>query len=214
MLNSIHISLLFLMKNIDYLKFCFIGDMMIKKFTGILKNLFNKHDKEKSLIIGSYTYGKPKIYRWNKYKVVIGKFCSISQNVQIIVDGNHRTDWITTFPFGKMIKDAPIIEGHPFGKGDIIIGNDVWIGLDVIILPGVNVGDGAVIGAGSVVTKNVDDYEIIAGNPAKHIRYRFNEETIQSLKKIKWWNWPIDKIMDNLEFLQSENIDKFIEKYG
>ncbi len=164
--------------------------------------------------IGEYTYGDPQIFIWtDKYQVRIGKFTSIASEVRIIVDGNHNTDWISSYPFGELIHDIPKNSGHPIGKGDILIGNDVWIGYDTIILPGVKIGDGAVIGAGSVVTKNVDDYEIVAGNPAEHIRYRFSNEKIEILKKIKWWEWPIEKIKKNIDILQSNNIDYFIDKF-
>jgi len=186
-----------------------------------IKTLFSNFKIKKSdnlnkyVSIGKYTYGDPIIYiRTYRYKVKIGKFCSISNNVKIIVDGNHRVDWISTYPFGEIFADIAKNKGHPLGKGDIIIGNDVWIGKDVLILPGVHVGDGAVIGAGSVVTKNVNEYEIVGGNPAKHIKYRFNEKQIILLKKIEWWNWPINKIKNNYNLLQSGNIDKFIKKFG
>jgi len=150
----------------------------------------------------------------NRYHVYIGKFCSISANVRIIVDGNHRLDWISTYPFGELIEKVAKNPGHPMGKGDIKIGNDVWIGIDALILPGVTVGDGAVIGAGSVVTKNVGDYEIVGGNPAQHIGYRFEMAQIKELKKLRWWDWPIEKIVKNINFLQSSEIDEFIKNRG
>lgn len=200
---------------------------MVKKLViSLFRKLLKLNKSKDNAIIGGYTYGRPIIYQWkNEYKVSIGKFCSISKNVQIIVDGNHRPDWITTYPFGEIIsslpknlkdniKDIPQNPGHNKGKGNITIGNDVWIGINVLILPGVQIGDGAVIGAGSVVTKNVNDYEIVAGNPAKHIKYRFDEKQIISIKEIEWWNWSINKIKDNINFLQSEDIDDFIKKFG
>jgi len=164
--------------------------------------------------IGEYTYGNPQVFIWtDKYHVRIGKFSSIDSEVKIIVDGNHHTDWISSYPFGELISDVPKNPGHPLGKGDILIGNDVWIGYNSIILPGVKIGDGAVIGAGSIVTKNVDDYEIVAGNTAKHIKYRFSKEKIEILKKIRWWDWPIEKIKENVDILQSNNIDLFISEF-
>ena len=164
--------------------------------------------------IGEFTYGTPKIYMFtNKYKLVIGKFCSISKNVRILVDANHRADWITTYPFPERIGGLERNPGHPAGKGDMIIGNDVWIGLDALILPGVCIGDGAIIAAGSVVTRDVHDYEIVGGNPIRHIRTRFTDEQIDELKKMKWWDWPLDKIKANYQLLQSPNIDELIEKF-
>ena len=174
-----------------------------------------KTRKKSNIVIGEFTYGNPQINRWNdKYKVKIGKFCSLSQNITIIVDGNHRLDWVSTYPFGRRINDINQNPQHPVGKGDIIIGNDVWIGFNVLILPGVKIGDGAVVGANSVVTKNVGDYEIVGGNPARHIRYRFSQKQINSLKKIKWWDWRIEKIKINVDSLESPNIDEFIEKFS
>jgi acetyltransferase-like isoleucine patch superfamily enzyme len=99
------------------------------------------------------------------------------------------------------------------GRGDMRIGNDVWIGLNSLILSGVTVGNGAVIGAGSVVTKDVDEYEIVGGNPAKNIRFRFEPEQINTLKEIKWWDWPVTKIQQNSYLLRSSEIDEFILKF-
>ena len=177
---------------------------------------------KKNIKIGKYTYGNPNIYLFtDKYELTIGDFCSIAENVKIIVDGNHRMDWVTTYPFGEItypfgevFKDIPKNPGHPLGRGNMSIGNDVWIGNSVVILPGVNIGNGAIIGAGAVVTKDVDHYEIVGGNPAKHIRYRFSIDRIEALEKIKWWNWPLDKIKNNIELLQSSNIDAFIKKHA
>jgi ABC-type polysaccharide/polyol phosphate transport system ATPase subunit/acetyltransferase-like isoleucine patch superfamily enzyme len=165
--------------------------------------------------IGEYTYGDPQIFMWtNKYHVYIGKFTSIASQVRIIVDGNHNTSWISSYPFGELIPEAPRHPDHPVGKGDIRIGHDVWIGYNSIIMPGVQIGNGAVIGAGSVVTKNVADYEIVAGNPARHIRYRFSPEQIDALNRICWWDWPKEKIIEHASILQSEDIAQFIERFS
>jgi acetyltransferase-like isoleucine patch superfamily enzyme len=168
----------------------------------------------KNVQIGEFSYGTPKVYMiTDKYQLVIGNFCSIAGNCRIIVDMNHQTDWVSTYPFGELIPGLARSPGHPAGKGDMVIGNDVWIDEDVLIVPGVQIGDGAVIAAGSVVTKNVDDYEIVGGNPARHIRNRFTDEQITELKRIKWWDWPIDKIKANYQLLQSSNIDEFIKRF-
>jgi len=165
--------------------------------------------------IGEFTYGNPEILIWTaKYHVYIGKFTSIGPETKIIVDGNHHADWVSTYPFGELIEGIPKNPKHPAGKGDIRIGNDVWIGYRTIIMPGINIGDGAVIGAGSVITKNVDDYEIVAGNPARHIRYRFSKDQISALKTIQWWDWGIEKIVKYSDMLQSDRIDDFIERFS
>ena len=170
--------------------------------------------KNRNIQIGEFSYGTPTVHMYtDKHRLVIGKFCSFGPNVQIIVDMNHRTDWISAYPFGEIMPGLARNPGHPTGRGDMVVGNDVWIGYDVLIVPGVQIGDGAVIAAGSVVTKSVDDYEIVGGNPARHIRYRFNDQQISALKRIKWWDWPIEKVKANYQLLQSSNVDEFIERF-
>lgn len=162
--------------------------------------------------IGNYTYGTPRIYDWNEgAKLTIGKYCSIAEGVCIFLGGNHRTDWVSMYPFPDFFPEASHITGHPQTKGDVIIGSDVWIGNGAVIMSGVKIGSGAVIGARSLVTKNVEPFSIVAGNPAKHIKYRFDDTTINKLLKISWWNWPESKILGKIDLLLSNNIDKFID---
>lgn len=138
---------------------------------------------------------------YNKdYKVIIGKYCAIGHNFRVR-NRNHNTNYPNIqdkFQNRYGFKDLSVY------KGDVVIGNNVWIGDNVIVLPGVKIGDGAVIGAGSVVTKNVPDYAIVAGNPARIIRYRFNEDIIRQLKEIKWWDWDEEKIKRNREFFNTD----------
>lgn len=167
--------------------------------------------------IGDFTYGFPKILHWGEdAKLKIGKFCSIADEVVIFLGGNHRYDWITTYPFSgsgfnKKWPEAAGIKGHPATRGDVVIGNDVWIGYGVTILSGVTIGDGAVIGARSVVTKDVKPYLIIAGTPAKEVKKRFTEVEIEKMMEIKWWDWPEEKIKNNLHILCSSNINKILK---
>ncbi|MFL6466528.1 MAG: CatB-related O-acetyltransferase [Pyrinomonadaceae bacterium] len=164
--------------------------------------------------IGDWTYGTPQIYRWNDdTKLRIGKFCSIAAEVMIILGGEHRLDWVTTYPFNVVFERASQFTGHPAAKGDINIGNDVWIGTRSTILSGVKIGDGAVIAAGSLVTRSVDPYSIVGGNPARHIRFRFDSKTIEALGEIAWWNWNIDKIEENWNLLLAPDISEFIERH-
>lgn len=131
---------------------------------------------------GKYTYGTPNVlWRNDDAKLTVGKFCSIASNVNIYLGGNHRQDWVSTYPFGhinKNIFDNSDGSGHPSTKGDIVIGNDVWIGNNTTIMSGVTIGDGAVIANNSHVVKNVEPYSLVGGNPAKIIRYRFTPEQI------------------------------------
>lgn len=142
----------------------------------------------------------------------IGKFCSIASGVTIILGGEHRPDWVTTYPFSIIFKKFSDLPGAATTKGDVIIGNDVWIGMDALILSGVTVGDGAVIGAGSVVARDVEPYAIVAGNPARLIRKRFDQAIINKLLEIKWWDWTTERITENMPLLLSNKINEFIEK--
>jgi acetyltransferase-like isoleucine patch superfamily enzyme len=164
---------------------------------------------------GKYTYGSPTIHWTNDTaKLIVGNFCSIATNVNIYLGGNHRTDWVTTYPFGHIhqnIFNGFNGAGHPSTKGDVIIGNDVWIGHSATIMSGVTVGSGAVIAANSHVVKDVEPYSIVGGNPAKHIRYRFTSTQIKRLLELQWWDWPIEKINDNLHNICSPNIDAFLD---
>lgn len=154
--------------------------------------------------VGDYTYGIPKVLKWavcGVSKLKIGRFCSIAPNVTIFLGGEHRKDWITTYPFPALWEEAKSIKRCAYNKGDVIIGNDVWIGYGAMILSGVKIGDGAVIGAGAVVRDDVEPYSIVIGNPAREKRKRFNDETINKLLAIKWWDWDEEKIKKNLHFL-------------
>jgi len=192
------------------------------------------YSKNNSLItIDKYTYGHSNlniIEFGNGTNLKVGKFCSISQGVKIFLDyGGHDPDLMSVYPFQHLYNDKfdgkkSIKEnedtrtlGGAKNKGDVIIGNDVWIGLDALIMNGVKVGDGSIIGANSVVTKDVKPYELVAGNPAKHIRLRFEDEIIKLLSLLQWWNLEeniIKLIIDNLrEKPKVDVLKKLISKY-
>lgn len=147
-------------------------------------------------------------YPINHDKLIIGKFCSIACGAKFIFNSaNHTLSSISTYPFpiffeewGLNIKDVAAAWDN---KGDIIIGNDVWIGYEAVIMAGVTVGDGAIIGTRAVVTKDVPPYTIVGGVPAKPIRKRFDNETLDELLKIRWWDWPEEKIAKNIQAIQS-----------
>jgi acetyltransferase-like isoleucine patch superfamily enzyme len=163
--------------------------------------------------IGEYSYGEPRILNWGeKATLKVGKYCSIAEGVTIVLGGEHKTSWITTYPFWVALKEFSSFPAHSGTKGDVVIGNDVWIGLNSLILSGVSIGDGAVIGAGSVVATNVDPYAIMAGNPARLIKKRFDQQTIDKLLKIRWWDWDIQRIKNNMPLLVSDNLKEFLEK--
>ena len=164
---------------------------------------------------GKYSYSHSNLTTgYGGAKLVIGNFVSIAPNVKVYLGGNHRTDWVTTYPFGHMCPD--IFNkfdgvGHPSTKGDIVVGNDVWIGANAVIMSGVTIGDGAVIANNSHVVKNVEPYSLVGGNPAKLIKYRFKPEQIEKLLEIKWWYWDDEKINNFTPLLCNTNIDEFIE---
>jgi acetyltransferase-like isoleucine patch superfamily enzyme len=189
---------------------------MRRRFGRFLKRLFlgkseSIHERYPQYEIGRGTYGVPKIYTWEEGSILkIGAFCSISARVQIFLGGEHRAEWVTTYPFSWIWKSARGIQGHPKTKGDVIIGNDVWIGIEALILSGVKISDGAIIGARSVVTKDVPPYAIVAGNPARVIKNRFDDETINRLLKLQWWNWDDSKIEKYLPFLLRDDVGAFL----
>ncbi|MCL4154661.1 UNVERIFIED_CONTAM: hypothetical protein GTU68_009975, partial [Idotea baltica] len=173
-----------------------------------LKNVI----KNPNIIVGDYTYyddfenvenfekNVKYLFDFNGDKLIIGKFCMIASDVTFIMNGaNHLTGAISTYPFSIFGEDwSSAMEGKQFpNKGNTEIGNDVWIGYDATIMPGVKIGDGAIIASKSVVSKNVDPYTIVGGNPAKVIRKRFDDTKIKKLLAMAWWNWPIEKITEN-----------------
>ena len=168
--------------------------------------------------IGRFTYGFNNVFvrQWNEgASLTIGSFCSISSNITIYLGGNHRIDWITTFPFGHIFQDelgGQNIIGHPATKGNVVIGNDVWIGAGVTIMSGITIGDGAVLSTNANVTKDVKPYEIVGGNPAKFIKNRFDDEITYLLLKLKWWNLPIEEII-KIESVLCSKPDTFIITY-
>ena len=180
--------------------------------------------KNPNIIVGEYTYyddidGAENFeshvthhYDFIGDKLIIGKFCAIAKGIEFIMSGaNHRIDSITTYPFNIMgngwEKSAPSLSDLKL-KGDTIIGNDVWIGQNVTILPAVHIGDGAIIGANSVVVKDIPPYSVAVGNPCEVKRKRFDEDLIEYLLKIKWWNWDAEKIFKNMEALCGGDLSK------
>lgn len=144
---------------------------------------------------------------------IIGNFTSIGEDIYVHHGDNHAVvanpKLVSTFSFGGWVDPYP---GDGITKGDVVIGNDVWIGRNVKILTGVTIGDGAIIGAHSVVAKNIPPYAIAVGNPCTVKKYRFTEEQIEKLLKIKWWEWDDEKIKEALP--EMKDIDTFIQKYG
>ena len=155
-------------------------------------------------------------YPINKDRLIIGKFCSIACSAKFLFNsGNHKMASLSTYTFPLFFEEWDLEKENVAQawdqKGDIIIGNDVWIGYEAVILSGVTIGDGAVIGCRAVVTKDVPPYTIVGGVPAKPIRKRFDEETIKELQKIKWWDWPEEKIAGKIPAIQAGNLEELRE---
>ena len=148
-------------------------------------------------------------------KLIIGKFCAIARGAQFIMNGaNHKLSGFSTFPFyifGQGWEKALPQAGELPYKGDTVIGNDVWMGYQALIMPGVTIGNGAIISSRSVVTADVPAYTIVGGNPAKVIKQRFPAEIIAALEQLAWWDWPIEKITQNLPAIMSADIAAFVD---
>lgn len=168
------------------------------------------------MIVGRHTYGHEQIvvHHWGEpTELRIGNFCSIADRVHVFLGGNHRTDWVTTFPFSILVDSWPQgagIEGSPATNGDVVIGNDVWIGSNATILSGVTIGDGAAVGANSCVTEDVEPYAIVAGNPARTVRHRFTPDVVERLCEVRWWDWDDERIADFIPLLCSPDMDRFL----
>ena len=149
---------------------------------------------------GRHSYGELTVRAWERtHEVVkVGSFCSIAPTAVVCIDGNHRMDTFSTFPFHIFSQTQNPETWKPWGKETPTIGNDVWIGADVLILSGASIGDGAVVASRSVVTKPVPPYAVVAGNPARIVKYRFDPETIRALLELKWWDLPDEVIFREL----------------
>ncbi len=162
--------------------------------------------------IGIGTYGMPQVHDDKEGTTLrIGAFCSISSEVQIFLGKNHRTDWVSSYPFPAFFEEASQITEFGVSRGDVTIGSDVWLCANCMILSGVTIGHGAGVGAGAVVTRNVEPYSIVAGNPAKHVRWRFDEPSRIALLEAAWWEWPIEELRTIMPLLCSNLIQDLLE---
>lgn len=187
--------------------------------TIFLKNFIN----HPNIHIGDYTYFNdfrlpvkdvrqilvPYLHEGAPEKLIIGKFVQIAHGVQFVTSSaNHQMDGFSTYPFSVFGEPwSSSYEAKWPNKGDTLVGNDVWFGHESLIMPAVSIGDGAIIAARSVVTKDVPPYTIVAGNPAKIVRTRFDEKTIANLLEIKWWDWPIEMVHRNIATIVAADID-------
>ena len=176
-----------------------------------------------NIIVGDFSYiadtdfesHVTHLYDFIGDRLIIGKFCQIAAGVEFVMNGaNHQMNAVTTFPFYTLEgwdMEPPSMDNLPL-KGDTVIGNDVWIGQNAVILPGVHIGDGAIIGANSVVGSNVEPYTLVAGNPARVIRKRFDNELIGYLLAFKWWDKSIEEINGLIPILTSSDLESVKEE--
>ena len=164
------------------------------------------------------SYLAPYLFPLSKDSLIIGKFVQIAHGVRFITSSaNHKMSGFSTYPFNTFMmtpqttsEDITAMFEDAQNRGDTVVGNDVWIGMNAVIMPGVKIGDGAIIGANSVVTKNVEPYTVVGGNPATIIKKRFDEQTIDTLLNIKWWDWSIEKIEKNIDVITGNDLDALI----
>jgi acetyltransferase-like isoleucine patch superfamily enzyme len=165
---------------------------------------------------GRHSYGSPEVvtFSGDATRLELGHYVSIAHGVTFLLGGNHRVDWVTTFPIRKIFKlPGAGTDGHPASKGDIVVGHDVWLGYGAKVLSGVVIGHGAVIGADATVTRSVRPYAIVAGSPAREIRRRFDDQQVERLLRVAWWNWSDDKVAAEVATLCSSNIDEFLARH-
>lgn len=188
--------------------------------TVFLKN----HITRPNILVGDYTYYDDPagvtnfeanvLYHFDFVgdRLIIGKFCAVATGVKFIMNGaNHNIQGFSTYPFPIFAQgwEQNLPAGYAFPqRGDTVVGNDVWLGYDSLIMPGVKIGDGAVVATRAVVTKDVPPYHIVGGNPARSLRARFDEATIEALLEIRWWDWDAAKITRNLAAICGADIER------
>jgi acetyltransferase-like isoleucine patch superfamily enzyme len=169
-------------------------------------------ERQGHLTQGPQTYGFPRIltYERGQEKLIVGNYCSLGGT--FILGGKHAVDAVTTYPHRINWKmPGAGTDGFPTPTGDTVLGSDVWTCEGSLILSGVTIGDGAIVAAGAVVTKDVPPYAIVGGNPAKVLRYRYDEDEREAMLAIRWWDWPVDVVREAVPLLAGKDLDAFLE---
>ncbi|MCQ3016291.1 CatB-related O-acetyltransferase [Pseudomonas tremae] len=163
-------------------------------------------------LVGVGTYGIPEIVDFGDDAILrVGAYTSIAEGVKILLGGEHRTDWITTYPFPAMVEQVADIKDYAPSKGDVVIGSDCWICANAIIVSGVTIGHGAIVGAGAMVVRDVAPYSVVGGNPCKFIRWRFEEDVRELLLQAAWWDWPMEEVKSVARTLCSADMNTFVD---
>lgn len=165
---------------------------------------------------GRGTYGDYRVRFWTgdpEAWVRIGNYTSIAAGTELIIGGGHRPDWASNYPFRLNFQlPGALHDGLPVTRGDINIGSDVWVGRNATILSGVTIGHGAVIAAGSVVAQRVvRPYALMAGNPAREKRRRFDDDTVNALLEVAWWDWPEEEIVSVVHLLNGADVHELLD---
>ena len=194
---------------------------IIKRSTNDEKIFHNEVENVLTVGRGSYSSTVNLTVQFGKMNILGGRFCSLADDIYFSVGGNHPLKSVTTAPFDRsgvvkllFEKIRPDLRALPdirSQRRQVIFGHDVWIAHGATIMGGVKIGNGAVIGANAVVAKDIPPYAIAVGNPARVIKYRFDEETIRKFLAVKWWNWDIKKIKEN--FPLAQDVEKFLEAH-
>lgn len=182
----------------------------LRQMPRLLRNSARLQRQYPQYHFGVGTYGDLQVHDWNEGTTLrVGAYCSIAKGVQVFLGGHHRIDWLSCFPFPAFVDEAADIPSHGGSHGDVTIGSDVWLCTDALILSGVTIGHGAVVAAGAVVTRDVQPYSIVAGNPARHLRWRFDEATRELLLASRWWTWPEAEVRSASRLLCSSDTAAF-----
>lgn len=161
--------------------------------------------------VGTGTYGIPEVFEFGDDTILrIGSYSSIAAGVKVLLGGEHRTDWLTTYPFPAMMKGLEDIKDYAPSKGDVVIGSDCWICADATILSGVTIGHGAIVAAGALVARDVPPFAVVGGNPCKFIRWRFEEAIRDQLLEAAWWDWPMEEVKSVARMLSGSDLDGFL----
>ena len=184
------------------------GSISVGDYTMYNDTVHDPRDFEKNNVLYHYPV--------NRDRLIIGRFCSIACGAKFLfTSANHAMRSLSTYPFPIFFEewglDRTRVADAWDNKGDIVVGSDVWIGYEAVVLSDVTIGDGAIIGARAVVTRNVPPYAIVGGVPARLIRKRFDDKAIETLLRLKWWNWPSEKIARHIAAIQNGRLDELTE---
>ncbi|HWI08774.1 MAG TPA: CatB-related O-acetyltransferase [Solirubrobacteraceae bacterium] len=181
-----------------------------------LQERAQQHLADGTLVMGNMSYYAPNVvkYTGDSGRVIVGNFASVAPDADFYVGGQHRTEWVSQYGLRAML-DLPGAheDGFTHGRGDIVVGSDTWVTNGCTVMSGVTIGDGAVVGTKAVVAKDVRPYAIVVGNPAREIRRRFSDEQVEALLRIRWWDWPTDKVKQHVEIISSPDVDAFIARF-